>query len=94
MPVMNIATTCTKAVATTHIRISFTRETASEPPARPKLLTRLEDEGARDLDIPAIARGFDALCRADERADDERGGLADVVEGAKLDSHGGGTRDR
>lgn len=53
-------------------------------------LTRLEDECPRDLHIPAVARGLNAPVRADEGADDERGGLAYAIEGAKLDSHGGG----
>lgn len=32
------------------------------------------------------------MVRADERTDDESGGLADLVERAKLDPHGGGIR--
>ena len=56
-------------------------------------LTRLEDEGARDLHISTVARGLDALTGADERADDKGGGLADFVEGTKLDPHDGGKRD-
>ena len=34
------------------------------------------------------------MARANKRADDKGGGLADFVEGTKLDPHGGGrTRD-
>ena len=56
-------------------------------------LTRLEDESARDLHISTVARGLDALTGADERADDEGGGLAYFVEGTKLDAHGRRRRD-
>lgn len=51
-------------------------------------LTRLKDEGARDLDISAIAGGLNALAGADEGADDESGGLAYFVKGTKFDGHG------
>jgi hypothetical protein len=50
-------------------------------------LTRLEDEGAGDIYIPAIACRLDTLRGADERADHERRGLADAVERAELDPH-------
>lgn len=53
--------------------------------------TWLEDERAGDLDVAAVARGLDAAVRADERADDERGRLANAVERAELHPHGGET---
>lgn len=51
--------------------------------------TGLEDERAGDLDVAAVARRLDAAVRADERADNERGRLANAVERAELHPHGG-----
>ena len=51
-------------------------------------LTRLEYQCSTNVDIPAIARRLYSLFRANQRTDDERGGLADTVEGSELYSHG------
>ena len=50
-------------------------------------LTRLEDECACDLHISAIARRLNSPVVAHERTHDERGSLANLIEGAKLDGH-------
>jgi hypothetical protein len=49
--------------------------------------TRLEDECAADVDVARVADGLDALVGAQQRADDERGGLAHAVERAERDRH-------
>ncbi len=49
--------------------------------------TRLENKRASDVDISTITGWFDALCAADEGADDERSDLAYAVEGPELDPH-------
>lgn len=45
--------------------------------------TWLEYQCAANVDVSTVARRLDALGRADEGADDERGSLADAVEGPK-----------
>ena len=81
MPVMNIATMCTKHVAARILSVSARSPkgpAGSSGPPRENNARRtwLKDERARDLHIPAIARGLDALTGANERADDKSGGLA------------------
>jgi hypothetical protein len=53
--------------------------------------TRLEDEGAADVDVARVADGLDAL-RPEQRAHDERGRRAHAVERAERDRHGRGAR--
>lgn len=56
-------------------------------------LTRLENQRPGELHISAIAGGLYALARANQRAYDEGGGLADGVEGPELYAHGVKTRN-
>lgn len=51
-------------------------------------LTRLEEESASKVDVAGVARRLHALGRAEERADLERGIVADGVKRAKLEAHG------
>ena len=71
----------------THLRAVCPRNPKEPSQARP--LTRLEDQGACNIHISTVTRGLDALIGAHERANDERSSLADAVEGAELDAHGG-----
>jgi hypothetical protein len=68
---------------TSQDKVPFDRTRARRRATLPKKngkLTRLEDEGASDIHIPTIARWFDTLIGAQQRADDERSGLANAIE--------------
>lgn len=53
--------------------------------------TWLKQKGTSDLYISAIAGRLDALIRPNERTYDKSSSLADTIERAKLESHGGRT---
>lgn len=59
-----------------------------------KKLTRLENEGSSDIDIPTITCWFDTLIGAQQRANDERGGLANAIKRPELDAHAVAERGR
>lgn len=50
-------------------------------------LTRLENESGRDLNVSTVARWFDALCIAYQRAYDKGSRLAYSIERAKGNAH-------
>jgi hypothetical protein len=56
-------------------------------------LTRLEQDGAVDFDIPGVASRLDTLVTTEQGARYQRSSLADLVERAEAEAHRARTAD-